>query len=250
MQQQYPQGMPGMQNPHPARGLSPGRRPVSPGGRPMSPGRRPMSPRGRPMSPGGRPMSPGRRPLSPRGRPGSPGWRPMSPGHRPTSPYHPMSPPRSPSPTSMYNTAGIGITFEPDQDDEKSTFGMHRITSIRQGSPAQTCGRILKGDILYAVNSNPQSPQSKLVVVQGMPLNQVISFLTGPPNTPVLLSILDGDFPYLPPKITQVMRTILPTGVRKTVTAKSPTSELENMGTMRTVNYQSYDRMPAMGVAH
>ncbi|EKX53849.1 hypothetical protein GUITHDRAFT_132888 [Guillardia theta CCMP2712] len=108
----------------------------------------------------------------------------------------------------------------------------------------------VQGDILYAVNSNPQSPQSKLVVVQGMPLNQVISFLTGPPNTPVLLSILDGDFPYLPPKITQVMRTILPTGVRKTVTAKSPTSELENMGTMRTVNYQSYDRMPAMGVAH
>lgn len=42
-----------------------------------------------------------------------------------------------------------------------------------------------------------------------MAIQDVIRLLTGPPDSTVTLSVLDGKFPYLPPKLCQCQRVMV-----------------------------------------
>mmetsp|Transcript_38317 Transcript_38317/g.74852 ORF Transcript_38317/g.74852 Transcript_38317/m.74852 type:complete len:123 (-) Transcript_38317:97-465(-) len=97
-------------------------------------------------------------------------------------------------PESNRNIAGIGIHFTPDNK------GMHIITGMRPQGPAESCGRILVGDILFKVDERE---------VRNMPIQDVIRLLTGQPDTTVTLSVLDGKFPYLAPKLCQCQRVLV-----------------------------------------
>eukprot|EP00282_Hemiselmis_andersenii_P018143 CAMPEP_0114125828 /NCGR_PEP_ID=MMETSP0043_2-20121206/9506_1 /TAXON_ID=464988 /ORGANISM="Hemiselmis andersenii, Strain CCMP644" /LENGTH=124 /DNA_ID=CAMNT_0001218775 /DNA_START=14 /DNA_END=388 /DNA_ORIENTATION=+ len=97
-------------------------------------------------------------------------------------------------PEANRNIAGIGIHFTPDNK------GMHIITGMRPGGPAESCGRILVGDVLFKVDEKE---------VRNVAIQDVIRLLTGPPDTTVTLSVLDGKFPYLPPKLCQCQRVLV-----------------------------------------
>mmetsp|Transcript_6533 Transcript_6533/g.15756 ORF Transcript_6533/g.15756 Transcript_6533/m.15756 type:complete len:124 (-) Transcript_6533:25-396(-) len=97
-------------------------------------------------------------------------------------------------PESNRNIAGIGIHFTPDNK------GMHIITGMRPGGPAESCGRILVGDILFKVDQKE---------VRNVAIQDVIRLLTGPPDTAVTLAVLDGKFPYLAPKLCECQRVLV-----------------------------------------
>ena len=42
-----------------------------------------------------------------------------------------------------------------------------------------------------------------------MPIQEVIRMLIGAPDSTVTLSVLDGKFPYLPPKLCQCQRVMV-----------------------------------------
>mmetsp|Transcript_42833 Transcript_42833/g.104699 ORF Transcript_42833/g.104699 Transcript_42833/m.104699 type:complete len:155 (-) Transcript_42833:60-524(-) len=109
-------------------------------------------------------------------------------------PQQPMQ--GSPQPQTQVNdhVAGIGIHFTPNHE------GMHIVTGMRPGGPAESCGRILVGDILWKVDDVP---------VKNQPIQNVIRMLTGPTDSTVTLSVLDGKFPYLPAKLCQCQRAMI-----------------------------------------
>jgi C-terminal processing protease CtpA/Prc len=109
--------------------------------------------------------------------------------------------------------AGVGITFEPKHQPGTKTHGMHVITKIRPNSPAHKSCRIQVGDILALIQ---QAGDPKSYSTAGMPIAKVLAMLTGPAGTGVKLHILDGQFPYLPPKIVVCTREIVPTGITQT----------------------------------
>eukprot|EP00277_Geminigera_cryophila_P014039 CAMPEP_0179445442 /NCGR_PEP_ID=MMETSP0799-20121207/28871_1 /TAXON_ID=46947 /ORGANISM="Geminigera cryophila, Strain CCMP2564" /LENGTH=213 /DNA_ID=CAMNT_0021233455 /DNA_START=100 /DNA_END=741 /DNA_ORIENTATION=+ len=145
-------------------------------------------------------------PLAMSPRPMSPGgtMRPLSPSMFPMM-QHPMMAPGG--------AAGVGITFEPDLTYGSATHGMHVITKIRPDSPAHKSCRVQVGDILAMIQ---QAGETRSVPVAGLPIPRVLSMLTGQAGSGVKLHILDGKFPYLPPKLVVCAREMLPTGITQT----------------------------------
>mmetsp|Transcript_87697 Transcript_87697/g.128279 ORF Transcript_87697/g.128279 Transcript_87697/m.128279 type:complete len:870 (+) Transcript_87697:45-2654(+) len=73
---------------------------------------------------------------------------------------------------TTHGKLGVGIIFR------KDPYGLFHVLTIAKGSPAETSGVIVKGDVLMNINGHS---------AVGMSLAQIKSYIVGPPGTPVKL---------------------------------------------------------------